>query len=91
MQISKDADAHNPSEMAFQTPSEISSIGGGGGGGTLNGMALLYQSWFNRAFVVEVDEILNTSRCAGLVWKCKFHQNTTLFSPSQQWFLVSPS
>jgi hypothetical protein len=33
MQISKDADAHNPSEMAFQTPSEISSIGGGGGGG----------------------------------------------------------
>jgi hypothetical protein len=33
MQRSKDADAHNPSEMAFSTPLRNSRGGGGGGGG----------------------------------------------------------
>ena len=76
-----------PQKWLFKLPQKSRPWGGGGGGGcTLNGMALLYQSWFNRAFVVEVDEILNTSRCAGLVWKCMFHQNTMLFSPHNSGF-----
>ena len=35
MQRSKDADAHNPSEMAFSNPSEILVHRGGGGGGVV--------------------------------------------------------